>query len=179
MEFREMRRKRQQLAEEESIAILEKATAGTLALLGDNDYPYAVPISYVYHDGKLYFHSALTGHKVDAIRKCDKASFCVIEKDDVLPEKYTTFFRSVIAFGRIRIIEDEGGTHDVDNIVGGYHEKLEATRMLGNRYNPNQDEALQKEIESGLSRMLAIRFDIEYLTGKEAIELVRGRQNNE
>ena len=129
MEFREMRRKRQQLAEEE-IAILEKATTGTLALLGDNDYPYAVPISYVYHDGKLYFHSALTGHKVDAIRKCDKASFCVIEKDDVQPEKYTTFFRSVIAFGRIRIIEDE-------------HEKLEVARMLGNRYNPNQDEALQ------------------------------------
>ena len=166
MEFREMRRKRQQLAEEESIAILEKATAGTLALLGDNDYPYAVPISYVYHDGKLYFHSALAGHKVDAIRKCDKASFCVIEQDDVQPEKYTTFFRSVIAFGRIHIIEDE-------------HEKLEAARMLGNRYNPNQDEALQKEIESGLSRMLAIRFDIEHLTGKEAIELVRGRQNND
>ena len=166
MEFREMRRKRQQLAEEE-IAILEKATTGTLALLGDNDYPYAVPISYVYHDGKLYFHSALTGHKVDAIRKCDKAdkaSFCVIEKDDVQPEKYTTFFRSVIAFGRIRIIEDE-------------HEKLEVARMLGNRYNPNQDEALQKEIESGLSRMLAIRFDIEHLTGKEAIELVRQHQN--
>ena len=152
MEFREMRRKRQQLAEEESIAILEKATAGTLALLGDNDYPYAVPISYVYHDGKLYFHSALAGHKVDA------------------------FFRSVIAFGRIHIIEDEGGTHDVDNIVGGYHEKLEAARMLGNRYNPNQNDALQKEIESGLSRMLAIRFDIEHLTGKEAIELVRQHQ---
>ena len=124
--FRQMRRKRQQLAEEESIAILEKATAGTLALLGDNDYPYAVPISYVYHDRKLYFHSALAGHKVDAIRKCDKASFCVIEQDDVQPEKY-----------------------------------------------------LQKEIENGLSRMLAIRFDIEHLTGKEAIELVRGRQNNE
>ena len=78
-QFRNMRRKCQQLSNEESIAILEKATAGTLALLGDDDYPYAVPISYVYHVGKLYFHSALTGHKVDAIRKCDKASFCVIE----------------------------------------------------------------------------------------------------
>ena len=178
-EFRAMRRKRQQLAEEESVAILQKATAGTLALLGDNDYPYAVPISYVYHEGKLYFHSALAGHKVDAIRRCDRASFCVIEQDDVRPEKYTTFFRSVIAFGRIRIIEDEGGTHDVDNIVGGSHEKLEVARMLGNRYNSNQDEALQKEIESGLSRMLAICFDIEHLTGKEAIELVRGCQNNE
>ena len=78
----------------------------------------------------------------------------------------TTFFRSVIAFGRIHIIEDE-------------YEKLEVARMLGNRYNPNQDEALQKEIESGLSRMLSIRFDIEHLTGKEAMELIRRHQNND
>jgi nitroimidazol reductase NimA-like FMN-containing flavoprotein (pyridoxamine 5'-phosphate oxidase superfamily) len=158
-DFREMRRKRQQLSEEESIGILQKATAGTLALLGDNGYPYAVPISYVYADGKLYFHSALSGHKVDAIRNCDKASFCVIDKDDVQPEKYTTYFRSVIAFGRIHIIEDD-------------QEKLETARLLGDRYNPNQEEALQKELEKGLSRMVMIRFDIEYLTGKEAIELV-------
>ena len=160
--FREMRRKRQQLSNEESIAILEKTTAGTLALLGDNDYPYAVPISYVYNGGKLYFHSALSGHKVDAIRKCDRASFCVIEQDDVQPKKYTTFFRSVIAFGRIHIIEDE-------------QEKTETARMLGNRYNPNDNESLQKEIEKGFSRMLMIRFDIEHLTGKEAIELIKQR----
>ena len=158
-DFREMRRKRQQFSEEESIGILQKATAGTLALLGDNGCPYAVPISYVYADGKLYFHSALSGHKVDAIRNCDKASFCVIDKDDVQPEKYTTYFRSVIAFGRIHIIEDD-------------QEKLETARLLGDRYNPNQEEALQKELEKGLSRMVMIRFDIEYLTGKEAIELV-------
>lgn len=160
--FREMRRKRQQLSQEESVAILQKSTSGTLALLGDDGYPYAVPMSYVYNEGKLYFHSALTGHKIDAIRKCDKASFCVIEQDDVQPEKYTTFFRSVIAFGRIHIIEDE-------------HGRLETARMLGNRYNPHQDVALQKEIESGLSRMQMIRFDIEHLTGKEAIELVKQR----
>ena len=160
--FRDMRRKRQQLAEEESIAILQRATAGTLALLGDEGYPYAVPISYVYHEGKLYFHSALTGHKVDAIKKCDKASFCVIELDNVQPEKYTTFYRSVIAFGRIRIVNDEA-------------EKLATARLLGNRYHPNHDESLQKELEGGLARMLMIRFDIEHLTGKEAIELVRQR----
>ena len=158
-----MRRKRQLLSQGESLSILENATAGTLALLGDNDYPYAVPISYVYANGALYFHSAMTGHKVDAIRKCDKASFCVIAQDDIHPEKYTTYFRSVIAFGRIHIIEDD-------------KEKLEIARLLGNRYNPNQEESLQKEIQSGLSRMLAIRFDIEHLTGKEAIELVRQRQ---
>jgi nitroimidazol reductase NimA-like FMN-containing flavoprotein (pyridoxamine 5'-phosphate oxidase superfamily) len=161
-EFREMRRKRQQLSDEDSIGILQRATAGTLALLGDNGYPYAVPVSYVYSDGKLYFHSALTGHKVDAIRNYEKASFCVIDQDEVKPEKYTTFFRSVIAFGRIRIIEDET-------------EKLAIARLLGNRYNPNQEEALQKELENGLSRMLAICFNIEHLTGKEAIELARQR----
>ena len=160
MEFRAMRRKRQQLSEEESNGILKKATAGTLALLGDGGYPYAVPISYVYADGKLYFHSALSGHKIDAIRNCNKASFCVIDKDDVQPAKYTTFFRSVIAFGRIHIIEDE-------------QEKLETARLLGDRYNPNQEEALQKELEKGLSRMLMIRLDIEHLTGKQAIELIK------
>ena len=163
-EFREMRRKRQMLAEEESIAILQKATSGTLALLGDNDYPYAVPISYVYQEGRLYFHSAMAGHKVDAIRKCSKASFCVIDQDDVKPEKYTTFFRSVIAFGRIHIVEN-----DV--------ERFEIARLLGNRYNPNHDEDLQKEIKSGLSHMLVLRFDIEHLTGKEAIELMKSRHN--
>ena len=81
------------------------------------------------------------------------------------PEKYTTFYRSVIAFGRIHIVEDE-------------QEKLASARMLGNRYNPDQEEALQKELEKGLSRMLVIRFDIEHLTGKESIELVRHESEN-
>ena len=160
-----MRRKRQQLSDEESYAILQKATSGTLALLGDGGYPYAVPISYVYSEGKLYFHSALSGHKVDAIRGCDRASFCVVAQDDVKPALYTTFFRSVIAFGRIHIVDDEA-------------EKLAAARLLGNRYNPHQDEALQKELENGLARMLVIRLDIEHLTGKESIELV-GQRNGQ
>ena len=160
-----MRRKRQQLSDEESYAILQKATSGTLALLGDGGYPYAVPISYVFSEGKLFFHSALSGHKVDAIRSCDRASFCVVAQDDVKPALYTTFFRSVIAFGRIYIVDDED-------------EKLAAARLLGNRYNPHQDEALQKELENGLARMLVIRLDIEHLTGKESIELV-GQRNGQ
>jgi len=165
MDFRAMRRKRQQLSQAESISILAKATSGTLALLGDGGYPYAVPISYVYADGRLYFHSALSGHKVDAIRACDKASFCVIEQDSVRPKEYTTYFRSVIAFGRVHIIEDES-------------EKLEMARMLGNKYNPNDEDSLRKELEHGFSRMLMIRFDIEHLTGKEAIELMKHREQS-
>ncbi|WP_301875169.1 pyridoxamine 5'-phosphate oxidase family protein [Bacteroides caecimuris] len=162
MEFRKMRRSRQQLTKSECDAILSKTTSGTLALLGDNGYPYAVPISYVYADGRLYFHSAQMGHKVDAIRRYDKASFCVIAADDVQPSEFTTYFRSVIAFGKIQIIESES-------------ERMYAASLLGARYNPGDDTGLQKELEKGLSHMLILRLDIEHLTGKEAIELVRKR----
>ena len=162
MEFRKMRRSRQQLSKTECDAILSAATSGTLALLGDNGYPYAVPISYVYADGRLYFHSAKTGHKVDAIRQHGKASFCVIAADEVHPSEFTTYFRSVIAFGKIQIVESES-------------ERMYAASLLGARYNPGDDTGLQKELEKGLSHMLILRLDIEHLTGKEAIELVRKR----
>lgn len=161
-EFRPMRRKRQQLSNEESISILRQCTSGTLALSGDEGYPYALPISYVFEDGKLYFHSALNGHKVDAIRKCDKASFCVIAADDVKPEKFTTYFRSVICFGRIHIIEDE-------------KEKMTMIRKLSEKYNPGDETGFQHEIDKDFNRMIMIELDIEHMTGKEAIELARMR----
>lgn len=159
-EFRPMRRKNQQLTDEECAGILGRATAGTLALLGDGGYPYSLPISYVYSDGRLLFHSALKGHKIDAIRQCGKASFSIIDKDEVRPKEYTTYFRSVICFGRIRIIEDE-------------EEKLQAARLLGNRYNPNDDDALRREFDKAYKAMCMIELRIEHMTGKEAKELVR------
>lgn len=155
-----MRRKRQQLPQEECIRILNHATSGTLALSGDGGYPYSLPISYVYADGKLFFHSALRGHKIDAIRADDKASFSVIEKDDVKPKEYTTYFRSVICFGRIHIIDDD-------------EEKMKAVRLLGNRYNPDDDESLAAELAKSYKAMCMIELDIEHMTGKEAIELTR------
>lgn len=164
MEFRKMRRSRQQLSKSECEDILETATSGTLALLGDNGYPYAVPLSHVYDDGKIYFHSALSGHKVDAIMHCDKASFCVVAADDVHPSEFTTYFRSVIAFGRIHIVEEDD-------------EKLHAAVLLGSRFNPDDAEGLRKEIAKGFSRMLVLRFDIEHLSGKEAIELTKTRSD--
>ena len=100
-ELRNMRRKRQQLPEEETIYLLRHATSGVLSLLDESGYPYGVPISYVYDDNKLYFHSALNGHKIDAIRHSDKASFTIICKDEVHPETFTTYFRSVICFGHL------------------------------------------------------------------------------
>src|SRR5699024_12772558 len=106
--FRPMRRFKQALSPEECQAVLERGTSGVLALSGDRGWPYAVPLSYVYADGKLYFHSAKSGHKVDAIRSCPRASFCVIDQDHIVPEEYTTYFRSVIAFGTVRILEEDG-----------------------------------------------------------------------
>lgn len=162
-DFRPMRRKRQLLSEEESIHVLHQSTSGVFSVLGDDGYPYGVPISYVYHEGKLFFHSALQGHKVDAVRNCDKATFTVISMDDVKPEKFTTYFRSVICFGRVHIITDEA-------------EKMAALRLLAERYNPGDETRLQHEISKEFDRMLMIQFDIEQMTGKEAIELVRNKK---
>ena len=163
--FREMRRNRQLLPEEETVAILEKGTSGVLALLGDEGYPYALPISYVYAGGKLYFHSALSGHKVDAVRGCDKASFCVIDRDEVVPEKYTTCYRSVIAFGKIRILEERS-------------EITAAIEALADKYSPGLEEGSREEIGKEMGRFLMMELTVEHLTGKEAIELVRQRKQN-
>ena len=87
--------------------VLSRGTSGVLALLGDGGWPYAVPMSYAFDGEKLYFHCAREGHKLDAIRREARASFCVVDRDEVVPEEYTTYFRSAIAFGRVRVIEDE------------------------------------------------------------------------
>ena len=120
--FREMRRNKQMLSIDECIEILNRGTSGVLALSGDHGYPYAVPVSYVYCDSKLYFHSAKSGHKIDAIKKYSKASFCVIDQDNIIPEKYTTSFRSVIAFGKIHIIENETDIKKtIENLAKKYY----------------------------------------------------------
>ena len=166
-----MRRKRQELSHDECEKILNSATAGVLSLLGDGGYPYGVPISYAYKDGHIYFHSAVDGHKIDAIRNEAKCSFTVIAQDDIHPDEYTTYFRSVIAFGKVYIVERQ-------------EELLAGLRLLGERYNPGDHEGLQHEIDKSVAmpggishtRVAILRMDIEHLSGKEAIELVRARK---
>ena len=158
--FREMRRKKQKLTDDECVAILQQATSGVLSVLGDDGYPYGVPLSFAYHDGQLVFHSAMAGHKVDAIAHYPKASFTVISADDVVPQEITTYFRSVIAFGRVRIVEDRD-------------EKVRLLHVLGERYWPNHDAEIAAEIAPRLDRMHVIVFDIEHLSGKQARELMQ------
>lgn len=161
--FREMRRNRQSLDIEEIEKILENGTSGVLALIGDDDYPYAVPLSYLYADSKIYFHCAKEGHKIDAIKKCKKASFCVIGQDVVVPEKYSTNFRSVIAFGKIRILEEKD-------------EILRTINALAIKYAPNDsEEGRKKEIDRCFDRLCMLELDIEHMTGKESLRMVEMR----
>lgn len=161
--FRKMRRIKQLLSKEETEEILRTCTSGTLALSGD-DYPYAVPMSYVYENGKIYFHSALSGHKIDAIQHCEKASFCVVSEDCILPEKFTTVYVSVIAFGKIRIITDND-------------EKRKAITLLSDKYSPNLEAEREKEIDQSFDHMHMLELTIEHMTGKEGIERTRMRDN--
>ena len=162
--FREMRRKKQALSMEDAEDILYRGTSGVLAVSGDDDYPYAVPLSYVYDGEKLYFHSARNGHKLDAISRNARVSFCVIDQDQIIPEEYTTYFRSVIVFGTIHIMEDES-------------EKRNAIEKLALKYAPDDTpESREKAIDREWKPLCMLEMIPEHISGKEAIELVRQRK---
>ena len=157
--FREMRRKKQLLSKAETIEILKACTSGVLGVTGDNGYPYTVPLSYVYKDGKLYFHCAKEGHKIDGIKKNNKVTFCVIEKDEVIPSKFTTHFRSVIVFGRARILTEDS-------------ERQFALESLVEKYSPGHIEEGKREIEADWNRVCVVEVKIEHMTGKAAKEII-------
>jgi len=160
--FRELRRKKQVLKKRDVVSILENASSGILAVYGDNDYPYAVPLSYVYHNDKIYFHSASSGHKIDAIKRNSKVSFTVVGQDEVVPEQFTTYYSSVIIFGKANLVENS-------------EEKMEALKTISRKYSPNLERQMEKEIESAFEKLTMISIDIDHMTGKEALELVKQR----
>ena len=156
--FREMRKQEKQMQFEKAAAAMKRCQSGVLACLGDDDYPYAVPLSFVYLDGKIYFHSAKEGHKLDAIAKHPQVSFAVVDEDRIVSEEYTACFRSVIAFGKARI--------------AGGEERLKAFRALVEKYCGDQPKAANERAVAGCTRAIIIAIDIEHLTGKESAEYV-------
>ena len=160
--FREMRRSKQILSREAAEKILREGDFGVLALSGDDGYNYAVPISYAVEGNKIYFHSAKTGHKLDAIKNNDKVSFCVVGKHETVAEEFTTYFSSVIAFGRIRIVEDNA---DPD--------KLRGLELLADKYSSTASSERREKELSRLSALVVPVMTIEHLTGKAARELVK------
>lgn len=157
---RAMRRFRQQLTAEETERILRNGKYCVMAVSGDDGYPYAVPINYVYDGTAIFIHSAAQGHKIDALRRNPKCSLCIVDKDDVIPEEFTSYFRSVIVFGKAHFAESAD-------------EKIAALRVLGDKYSPGIDP--EAEIARFIKTVCIIRIDIENITGKEAIELTRTR----
>lgn len=161
--FRSMRRHPQQLSHEECEAILRRNTSGVLSLMGDDGYPYGVPMCHFYDDGKIYFHCAKTGHKMDAVRTCSRASFCVVDQDEPREKELTTFYRSAIAFGQIRELNQE--------------EIIPALGKLTSRFFP-LPEGWESRYANSISAVAMLVLDIEHMTAKESIELVRGRKGN-
>lgn len=159
--FRQMRRIEQLLTPEKSVAVLNRCSNGVMACLGDDGYPYAVPLNYVYHAGKIYFHSAKEGHKIDAILKHPKVSFAVVDEDTIVSEEYTSYFRSVIVFGKARIVEGS--------------ERLEAFRALVEKYSGDRPEEEKEEKIDACDRAYIVAIDIEHMTGKEAKEYALGK----
>lgn len=154
--FRKMRRIKQQLTDEQCIEILQKESRGVLAVLGDGGYPYAVPLDFVYRDGKLCFHSAVEGHKVDALKACSKVSFCVMDKGEAVEDDWALWFNSVICFGKMRLVEDP-------------EETVAIARALGLKYYPTEQE-VEEEIRRDVHRVLCMELTIEHMTGKRVHE---------
>ncbi|SHJ69818.1 pyridoxamine 5'-phosphate oxidase family protein [Parasporobacterium paucivorans] len=161
--FREMRRKKQLLSKEETIQILKVCTSGVLGVIGDDDYPYTVPVSYTFIDDKLFIHSAKHGHKIDSIKRNDKVTFCVIEKDEVIQKTFTTHFKSVSIFGRARILTNDS-------------ERRCALESLVEKYSPDYIKEGQQEIEGAWDRVCLVEVKIEHMTGKAALEIVNDKE---
>ena len=158
MEFRELTRIRNALTGEECIELLKKELRGVLSVNGDGGYPYGMPLNHWYceEDGKLYFHSGKKGHKIDAMRSDDRASYCVMDGGVRRDGDWPLHFRSVIVFGRLSIVED--------------HEKaLEISRQLSYKFTSDQ-KYIEDEIRDHGHAVLCFSLTPEHICGKKVEE---------
>ena len=156
--FRPMRRFKQQLAREDCLELLQREKRGVLSLIGDEGYPYGVPRDFWYNpqDGCLYFHCAPEGHKIDAMNRCDKVSFCVCSQGEPIEGDWALKFRSVIVFGRLSRVEDP--------------EKIrQALTALAEKFTDDQ-AYIQKEIQTYAHRVQCLVLRPEQITGKQIRE---------
>jgi len=152
--FREMRRFKQQISDAECIEVLGSEKRGVLSVLGGDGYPYGIPMNHWYcpEDGKIYFHGARAGHKLDAVRKCDKVSYCVYEAGTRREGEWSLNVKSVVIFGRIRLVEDEKKAAEI------------CTQLC--RKFTDDEEYLRKELENALPRVQCLELTIDHMTGK-------------
>ena len=156
--FREMLRRNQQLSDEECVEILKTQLRGVLSVLGDDGYPYGMPINHYYceADGKLYFHGGMKGHRVDALRRCGKASFCTFDEGSRRDGEWALRFRSVIVFGRVEFVEDRETVYRI-------------SAELSRKFTKDEDY-IRNEIEHAGPRTLMFALVPEHITGKGVTE---------
>ena len=152
--FREVTRAKQALSTVECIEILKAEKRGVLSVLGDEGYPYGMPMNHWYceEDGKLYFHSGMKGHRSDAMKACDKASFCVYDAGYRREGEWALNIRSVIVFGRLQVVEDEAAA-------------LEFIRRLSAKFTDDTDY-VEREIGQAMDHTLIFSLTPEHITGK-------------
>ncbi len=152
--FRELTRKKQQLSENDCIAILKNEKRGILSVMGDDGYPYGTPMNHFYNenDNKIYFHCGKHGHRIDALKKCNKVSFCVLDSGYTVENDWALNIKSVIIFGKIDI---------VDNIS----EIIDITAKLSRKFTSDENY-INQEIELYAHKTLLLRLTPEYICGK-------------
>ncbi len=152
--FREMRRKKQEISREECVRILKEEVRGVLSVNGENGYPYGVPMDFWYDEeaDRIYFHGAKEGHKIDALKKDDKVSFCVFDQGYRKEGEWAYNVNSVIIFGRIRFIDD-------------VELRTKALRNMGVRYTTD-NSYIEYEIENSSKNVLCLELIPEHMTGK-------------
>lgn len=156
--FRPMRRANRAIPDEAAKQLLLNSRRGVLAVNGDDGYPFAIPVNYFYamEQGKIYFHGAKSGQKVDALKKCDKVCFTVYGNEHFEPDDWAPYVQSTVVFGRCHLIEDAAATETW-------------VRELAMKYYPGKDE-VEAEIAKALKGVQLYEITIEHLTGKQVQE---------
>lgn len=156
--FREMLKKKKRISVEECIEILKSETRGVLSVIGDNDYPYGMPMNHWYNeeDGKIYFHSGNFGYRLEALRKNNKVSFCTYDKGYKNEGEWAWNVRSVIVFGKIEIIDELKTIIDI------------ATK-LSHKFTQDE-EYIKKEIELYGHETILLQLTPEHISGKKVSE---------
>lgn len=151
--FRKVRLDIFELPREKGEEMFANCNHAVLALNGDDGYPYSVPVSQVCRDGTIYFHGGIGGYKYDAICRDEKASICVVARDDKQPDKFVTFYESAIAFGRVKLVEDDA-------------EKRKILEYILEKYSQGFIEEGKAYIEKEWDRVAVYKMDVEHLTAK-------------
>jgi nitroimidazol reductase NimA-like FMN-containing flavoprotein (pyridoxamine 5'-phosphate oxidase superfamily) len=151
--FAEIRRKERAMEPQQVREALECGEHGILSMCGVNGYGYGIPLNYVLEDNHLYFHCAVEGEKLRNLSENNKVSFCVVQNAEVIADKFTTNYQSIIAFGKATFVSSED-------------EIRRAMLLLVKKYSPEYMETGEKYINQAIKRIQVIRLDIEHLTGK-------------